>query len=97
MLTVESPMGRDDVDARFAQHGHRLTGALLNAGEEVPIEGTVEGERIRFAMNLDVRGQLLRLDYDGSFDGDNMSGTVQFGSLGTGKFTATRKQADAAQ
>ncbi len=92
-LTVESPMGRDDVRARFIQDGDRLTGTLINAGEEIPAVGTVDGNSVNFGISLEVRGQPLQLDYAGTIEGDSMSGTVQFGPIGSGKFSGTRSAA----
>ncbi len=90
-LTVESPMGRDDVHAKFTQAGDRLTGSVLNAGREIPVAGTVQGNVVSFGLSLDVRGQPLHLDYEGTIEGDSMSGTVQFGPIGNGKFSGKRK------
>lgn len=90
-LTVESPMGREQLAATFAQSGAHLTGMLSGAAGEVPIEGRVEGNQLQFEMSLDVRGQPLLLDYVGTVEGDTMSGTVQFGPIGTGKFSGVRK------
>lgn len=90
MLTVESPMGRDDVRATFMQSGDQLTGTVINAGQAIPVTGTVHGNLVNFGISLDVRGQPLQLDYAGTIDGDSMSGTVQFGPIGSGKFSGRR-------
>ncbi len=91
LLTVESPMGRDEVETTFEQSGHRLGGFMKSAGTNVPIEGTLEGKSVNFGMSLEVRGQPLKFDYVGTVEGDTMSGTVQFGPMGTGKFSGVRK------
>ena len=90
-VTVESPKGREDVDGSFTLVGDHVTGTMRSAGRDVPLEGTVNGNELRFDMSLDVRGQALQLDYVGTVEGDTMSGTVQFGPIGTGKFSGTRK------
>jgi hypothetical protein len=90
-LTVESPMGREDVEASFTLIGDQVTGTMSSAGRDVPLEGSLNGNELSFGMSLDVRGQPLQLDYVGTIDGDTMSGTVQFGPIGTGKFSGTRK------
>ena len=84
-------MGREDVEASFTLVGDHVTGTMRSAGRDVPLEGTVNGNELRFDMSLDVRGQALQLDYVGTVEGDTMSGTVQFGPIGTGKFSGTRK------
>jgi hypothetical protein len=90
-LTVESPMGRDDVQASFMQTGELLTGTVTNAGRQMPVAGTVHGNLVNFEISLDVRGQPLQLDYAGVVEGDSMSGIVQFGPIGNGKFSGKRK------
>lgn len=83
-------MGRDDVRASFTQSGDQLTGTLINAGQAIPVTGTVHGNLVNFGISLDVLGQPLQLDYAGTIDGDSMSGTVQFGPIGSGKFSGRR-------
>jgi hypothetical protein len=91
VLTVESPMGRDDMEARLEQTGQRLSGHMHTAGSDVPLQGTVKGEAIRFDMSLTVRGQALKLEYAGIVQGDQMAGTVQFGPMGMGRFFGLKK------
>jgi hypothetical protein len=92
-ITVESPMGRDAMQTRFEQSGERLSGVMTTAGADVPLQGNVDGEAIRFDMSLDVRGQSLKLEYAGTVHGDEMTGTVQFGPMGTGNFSGVRRAA----
>ena len=92
-ITVESPMGRDAMQTRFEQSGERLSGVMRTAGADVPLQGNVTGEAIRFDMSLDVRGQPLKLEYAGTVRGDAMTGTVQFGPMGTGNFSGVRRAA----
>jgi hypothetical protein len=93
VLTVESPMGRDDMEARLEQTGQRLSGHMHTAGSDVPLEGSVKGDAIRFDMSLSVRGQPLKLEYAGIVQGDQMAGTVQFGPMGMGRFFGVKKPA----
>lgn len=90
VITVESSMGRDAMQTRFEQSGQRLSGAMKTAGAEVPIRGNLTGEAIRFDMSLEVRGQPLKVEYAGTVRGNEMSGTVQFGPMGTGNFSGVR-------
>jgi hypothetical protein len=93
VITVESPMGRDAMQTRFEQSGERLSGVMKAAGADVPLQGNVNGEAIRFDMSLDVRGQSLKLEYAGTVHGDEMTGTVQFGPMGQGNFSGVRRAA----
>lgn len=86
-------MGRDDIEATFTQTGDRLSGTVINAGQSIPVIGTVHGDTVNFGLSLEVRGQPLELDYAGTIEGDSMSGTVQFGPIGNGKFSGKRRSA----
>jgi hypothetical protein len=79
------------MQTRFEQSGQRLSGVMKTSSADVPLKGNVNGEAIRFDMSLDVRGQPLKLEYAGTVRGDEMTGTVQFGPMGTGNFSGVRR------
>jgi len=91
-LNVESPMGSRASDAIFTQTGETLGGKMVSPRGEVPLTGTVSGDAVKFGINVNVQGQNLQIDYSGTVTGDTMSGTVQFGSFGDGKWTGKKKQ-----
>jgi D-glucosaminate-6-phosphate ammonia-lyase len=91
-LNVESPMGSRASDAVFTQTGATLGGKMVSSRGEVPLTGSIEGEAIKFGINVNVQGQDLQIDYTGTVTGDTMSGTVVFGSFGDGKWTGKKKQ-----
>lgn len=92
LLNVESPMGREDIIARFEQTGAALSGAMNTKGVDVPLSGGVNGDAVHFDMTFDVRGNPLTLQYTGTVQGDAMEGTVAFGPMGTGRFSGRRTQ-----
>jgi imidazolonepropionase-like amidohydrolase len=61
------------------QQGSRLSGRIstdsFGAGEIT--DGSVSGNSFRFSTNLDIGGQSISLSYEGTFNGNQMSGTVQ--------------------
>jgi D-glucosaminate-6-phosphate ammonia-lyase len=91
-LNVESPMGSRASDAIFTQTGETLGGKMVSPRGEVPLTGTIDGDTVKFGINVNVQGQSLQIDYSGTITGDTMSGTVMFGSFGDGKWTGKRKQ-----
>jgi D-glucosaminate-6-phosphate ammonia-lyase len=91
-LNVESPMGSRASDAIFTQTGETLGGKMVSPRGEVPLTGTIDGDAVKFGINVNVQGQSLQIDYSGTITGDTMSGTVMFGSFGDGKWTGKRKQ-----
>ena len=91
-LNVESPMGSRASDAIFTQTGGSLGGKMVSSRGEVPLTGTIDGDTVKFGINVNVQGQNLQIDYSGTVTGDTMSGTVVFGSFGDGKWTGKKKQ-----
>ena len=91
-LNVESPMGSRASDAIFTQSGETLGGKMVSPRGEVPLTGTIDGDTVKFGINVNVQGQSLQIDYSGTVTGDTMSGTVVFGSFGDGKWTGKKKQ-----
>jgi D-glucosaminate-6-phosphate ammonia-lyase len=90
-LNVESPMGSRASDAVFTQAGDTLGGKMVSPRGEVPLTGTVDGNTVKFGINVNVQGQNLQIDYTGTVTGDTMNGTVVFGSFGDGKWTGKKK------
>jgi hypothetical protein len=90
-LTVESPMGSRTSDAVFTQSGETLGGKMVSQRGEAPLQGTIKGDNVAFNLTINAQGQDLTIDYSGKVTGDTMSGTVQFGSFGDGKWTGKRK------
>jgi hypothetical protein len=90
-LTVESPMGSRTSDAVFTQNGETLGGKMVSQRGEAPLQGTIKGDTVAFNLTINAQGQDLTIDYSGKVTGDTMSGTVQFGSFGDGKWTGKRK------
>ncbi|HJY41899.1 MAG TPA: hypothetical protein VJ303_11705 [Steroidobacteraceae bacterium] len=90
-LNVESPMGSRASDAIFTQSGETLGGKMVSSRGEVPLTGTIDGDTVKFGINVNVQGQSLQIDYSGTVTGDTMSGTVVFGSFGDGKWTGKKK------
>lgn len=56
-----------------------------------PLKGHIDGNKIEFSSGGRIEGTSLRYKYQGTFDGKQMSGTVDMGEYGTARFTATRK------
>lgn len=73
------------------QQGSRLSGRIStdSFGSGEITDGSVSGNSFRFSTNLDIGGQSINLSYDGTFDGNQMNGTVQT-PRGPLPFTGTR-------
>lgn len=91
VLTTESQMGAQDAVMTVRQTGHALAGTIKDRGGTVDYTGSVHGAAVAFDFKINVQGTDLKLDYDGTVEGDTMKGKAVFGQFGEGTFTAKRK------
>jgi hypothetical protein len=80
MLTVE-----------VVQSGQDLT-ATGDAGEfgTIAMKGTIDGDRVRLAWELDLQGTPLEIVFLGTLAEGSISGTADFGGMGQGDWLAER-------
>jgi hypothetical protein len=76
----------------FKQDGEKITGVYASQvlGEQ-QLTGTVKGNAITFNFQATMEGNTLKVVYTGTVDKDTMKGTVNFGDMGEGTFTAKKK------
>ena len=77
------------------QEGEKVTGTYKGQLGEAPVTGTVKGNDVTLSYKINAQGRDLEGTYAGKLTGnDTMSGTVTFSitELGTGKWTAKKKQ-----
>lgn len=91
-LTVESPQGPISVTAVLEQAGNKITGTLTSMFGTTNTEGTVSGATIRFTATVDVQGQSMDVEFEGTIEGNAMKGTVSVQGQGEFSFTGTRPQ-----
>ena len=89
---VESPQGAITSAANYKQSGEELTGTHVGQLGELPLKGTVKGNAVAYQITVDMGGQQLTISYSGTVDGDTISGTADFGGMGSGTWTAKRKK-----
>lgn len=92
-LKVETSQGTGNPSVSLQQQGEKITGTYRGRMGETALEGTFRDSDLRFSVRLKFRDQEHLVTYTGRVNGDSMSGTVQFGDAGSGKWTASRKNA----
>jgi hypothetical protein len=72
----------------FKQAGDALTGTYTGALGSADVKGTVKGNQVEWSFENSDAG---KISYKGTVDGATMKGTVEYGQLGAGTFTAEKK------
>ncbi len=84
-VTLTAGSGTAKLDIR--QSGESLNGTYHGTFGDAPLHGTVKGDKVEITFGNDT----AQAKYTGTLDGDKkMSGTVDYGEVGTGTFTATK-------
>jgi hypothetical protein len=85
-VAVSGDAGSASQTIDIKQDGNKITGNFKGPRQSGPLEGTVDGNNIKFHVSTRVP-----LDYTGTVDGDSMKGTMS-GRGKTGDWTAKRAQ-----
>ena len=74
----------------FKQTGEKLTGTYSGAVGSANVTGTVKGSDVEWSFDA---GDAGKITYKGTIDASGkIAGTVQYGQLGSGKFTAEKQK-----
>ncbi len=89
-LILNTPNVPVNVKVTFKQEGDKLTGLLKSERGELPAQVAVSGKEIKINYTVKYDGNDLAIAMKGNVDGDAMKGTVDFGGLAEGDWTAKR-------
>ena len=95
-ITINTPQGPRSTRVSFKQVGDKLEGALRGPSGELPVEGTVSGNLVKFSFKVTIEGNEMLISMSGSVDGGSMKGAVDFGGMAQGDWTAKRAEGAAA-
>jgi hypothetical protein len=71
--TISGPDGDFSLTYTFKQDGDKLTGTVSGPTDPLPIiEGKVDGDKISFAVNVDMGGNVVKFSSKGSIKGDQI-------------------------
>jgi hypothetical protein len=88
-FTVETSQGSGSPSFTFKQDGQKLTGTYAGLFGKAELSGTVKGDQVEFSFEAPNAGKVT---YKGTLEGGNrMKGDCEYGDLGKGTFTATKK------
>ena len=90
VLTVTSPNGTGERQLTLVQDGNTLSGEISSSRAAGKLSGTVDGDTVTFVAVVQMDSGPFEITYTATVTGDEMEGTVDFGSYGTGTFTGRR-------
>lgn len=74
------------------QEGEKLTGQYISTQYgSFPLEGTVKGNAITFAVSMSIEGNSLGANFKGTVENDSINGTMNYGDFAEGTFSAKKK------
>ena len=88
---VTSPFGKGTPTVTFRQQGETLAGTYVGQLGQVPLEGTLKGTNLSFATDMAVAALKVHVLYVGTATKDELKGTIKYGEMGEGTFSARRK------
>lgn len=69
----------------------KVSGTFTSPQGDVPIENaSMDGNTLRWELNIDAQGQMLKLAWTGDITGDDVTGTIAFGDFGEFPWAAKR-------
>ena len=91
---VESPQGPSTRSMELEQDGSTVTGTTTaGGGATVDVSGTVDGNAVELSYTLDAAAVgALTITVTGTVDGSTMSGTLDYGGMASGSFTARKDE-----
>jgi hypothetical protein len=92
-MTTKSPRGERTQEISLEQKGEALTVTSKDReGNDVKSEGSVKGADVTWTTKRTGPMGEMVIVYKGKIDGNKMSGTVAFGEMGSGDWTAERAE-----
>jgi len=93
LVTMESPRGTREGTLELAVQGAALKGTWSGPqGAQEFSGGSIEGAALSWRVEMEGPMGKMSLNFSGSVDGDAITGSVEFGSRGSGSFTAKRAE-----
>jgi hypothetical protein len=89
-LVVSTPMGERRATLSLKTDGSTLTGSQMADGNSAEIfEGIVNGNQLSWKVSI-TDPMPMTLEFNGTVDGDEVSGSVTLGNFGSSTFSGTR-------
>jgi hypothetical protein len=91
-ITTSSPRGERTSSIEFIQSGQELKVVTEGRdGGKVEGTGTITGDKIAWSITRETQRGTFMMTYHGTVAETSMEGDVEFGTMGSGKWTATKQ------
>jgi hypothetical protein len=87
---MNTPGGLRTFKLLFRQEGEKLTGTVKRESGDVPLEGTVVGNTVKFAYGIAYGGNPITLAVTATLSGNEMKGEVDIAGQVKEEFSAKR-------
>ncbi len=88
-VTIKSPVG--ELGATLELSGsEELTGSFSSTQGDTDVSGKLDGDSLEFSGTMNGPMGREALTFTGTVSGEEISGSVRFGSFGSGSWTASR-------
>jgi hypothetical protein len=92
LFNVQTDAGSGTPTFTFKQDGEKLTGHYSGQFGEADLTGSVKGSELTFSFSVDAQGTKVDITYKGTAESkDSLKGSVSYGGLAQGTFTAKRQ------
>ena len=89
-IVINSPMGAQKATLDLVTDGASLTGTQTAAQGSAPLEnGAIDGDTVSWSAKIS-SPMPLTLDFNGTVEGDKLSGSVKAGAFGSFPFSGNR-------
>ena len=92
-ITVNSPLGEQESTVELQTDGNTLSGVQSGEGQSGPIyDGKADGDRVSWKVDV-THPMKLTIHFEGTVEGDSISGTAKAGMFPKMKFSGSRAAA----
>lgn len=91
--TVEFSVGSGSPTLVLKQDNDKISGTYSGTLGETSVQGTISGDKVEIWFDTEAAGQKFKVTYNARLKNENkeMEGTVIYGELGEGTFSARKK------
>lgn len=88
-ITIQTPMGPQEVQASITTNGDTFTGVTRGQMGEQSVEGKVDGDTLTWSAAIS-QPMPMTLEFSATVTGDEMKGNVKLGMFGNAPLSGVR-------